>query len=109
MAEENGKNGNPADGTGGNGTGASGNGSTNGGGGMPPFKGTLTPQQIKDVATFIAQYSGTRKTCAECPSRISVGTKITPPPTPNSADNVPARTPRATAANWWLTAPASPR
>ncbi len=26
---------------------------TNGGGGMPPFKGTLTPQQITDVATYV--------------------------------------------------------
>jgi mono/diheme cytochrome c family protein len=27
---------------------------TNGGGGMPPFKGTLTDQQIKDVAAYVS-------------------------------------------------------
>jgi mono/diheme cytochrome c family protein len=27
---------------------------TNGGGGMPPFKGTLTEQQIKDVAAYVS-------------------------------------------------------
>jgi mono/diheme cytochrome c family protein len=26
-----------------------------GGGGMPAFKGTLTEQQIKDVATYVSQ------------------------------------------------------
>jgi mono/diheme cytochrome c family protein len=26
---------------------------TNGGGGMPSFKGTLTEQQIRDVATYV--------------------------------------------------------
>ena len=25
----------------------------NGGGGMPPFKGTLTPKQINDVAAYV--------------------------------------------------------
>jgi mono/diheme cytochrome c family protein len=28
---------------------------TNGGGGMPPFKGTLTQKQILDVATYVVQ------------------------------------------------------
>ncbi len=27
---------------------------TNGGGGMPSFKGSLTPKQIKDVAAYVA-------------------------------------------------------
>jgi alcohol dehydrogenase (cytochrome c) len=31
---------------------------TNGGGGMPPFKGTLTAQQINDVAAFVQQRVG---------------------------------------------------
>jgi mono/diheme cytochrome c family protein len=26
-----------------------------GGGGMPPFKGTLTPKQIQDVAAFVTR------------------------------------------------------
>ncbi len=33
---------------------------------MVGFKNVLTKQQITDVATFIATYSGTYKTCAEC-------------------------------------------
>ena len=28
---------------------------TNGGGGMPPFKGTLTDAQINDVAAYVTQ------------------------------------------------------
>jgi len=40
---------------------------------MVPFKNVLTAQQIKDVATFIATYSGTRKTCAECPNTSTSG------------------------------------
>jgi quinohemoprotein ethanol dehydrogenase len=28
---------------------------TNGGAGMPPFKGTLTPKQIRDVSTYVVQ------------------------------------------------------
>lgn len=28
---------------------------TNGGNGMPPFKGTLTPKQIQDVSAFVTQ------------------------------------------------------
>ena len=28
---------------------------TNGGGGMPPFRGTLTDQQIRDVAAFVTK------------------------------------------------------
>jgi mono/diheme cytochrome c family protein len=31
---------------------------TNGGGGMPPFKDTLTEQQIKDVATYVSSVAG---------------------------------------------------
>jgi mono/diheme cytochrome c family protein len=28
---------------------------TNGGGGMPPFKGTLTRKQIDDVSTYVVE------------------------------------------------------
>lgn len=31
---------------------------TNGGGAMPPFKGTLTAQQIQDVAAYISSVAG---------------------------------------------------
>ena len=31
---------------------------TNGGGAMPPFKGTLTSQQIQDVAAYISSVAG---------------------------------------------------
>jgi mono/diheme cytochrome c family protein len=31
---------------------------TNGGGGMPPFKGQLTPAQIKAVAAYVASTAG---------------------------------------------------
>jgi mono/diheme cytochrome c family protein len=31
---------------------------TNGGGGMPPFKGQLTPEQIDDVAAYVASVTG---------------------------------------------------
>lgn len=31
---------------------------TNGGGGMPPFKGTLTPEQIKEIATYVSENAG---------------------------------------------------
>ncbi|HJZ38492.1 MAG TPA: cytochrome c [Solirubrobacterales bacterium] len=31
----------------------------NGGGGMPPFKGTLSPEEITDVATFVSTVAGT--------------------------------------------------
>jgi mono/diheme cytochrome c family protein len=31
---------------------------TNGGGGMPPFKDTLSEQQIKDVAAYVSQSAG---------------------------------------------------
>jgi len=31
---------------------------TNGGGGMPPFKGTLTEQQIQDVAAYVSSVAG---------------------------------------------------
>jgi mono/diheme cytochrome c family protein len=33
---------------------------------MVPFKNVLTKQQIEDVATFIATYSGTHQQCAAC-------------------------------------------
>jgi mono/diheme cytochrome c family protein len=35
---------------------------------MVPFKNVLTKQQIEDVSTFIATYSGTRKKCDTCPT-----------------------------------------
>ena len=31
---------------------------TNGGGVMPPFKGTLTEQQIADVAAYVSSVAG---------------------------------------------------
>ena len=31
---------------------------TNGGGAMPPFKGTLTPEQIQAVATYVSSVAG---------------------------------------------------
>ena len=31
---------------------------TNGGGAMPPFKGTLTEEQITDVAAYVAAVTG---------------------------------------------------
>jgi mono/diheme cytochrome c family protein len=31
----------------------------NGGGGMPPFKGTLSPEEITNVATFVSTVAGT--------------------------------------------------
>jgi mono/diheme cytochrome c family protein len=31
---------------------------TNGGGGMPPFSGQLSEQQIRDVAAFVATRAG---------------------------------------------------
>jgi len=31
---------------------------SNGKGGMPPYKGRLTPQQIKDVADYVASVAG---------------------------------------------------
>jgi mono/diheme cytochrome c family protein len=40
---------------------------------MVPFKNVLTTQQIQDVAAFIAKYSGTRKTCSECPTTATAG------------------------------------
>ena len=33
---------------------------------MPPFRKVLTKAQIRDVAAFLAKYSGGYKTCAEC-------------------------------------------
>jgi mono/diheme cytochrome c family protein len=34
---------------------------------MVGYKGVLTTQQVNDVAAFVAKYSGTYNTCAECP------------------------------------------
>jgi mono/diheme cytochrome c family protein len=33
---------------------------------MPPFRKVLTKTQIRDVAAFLAKYSGGYKTCIEC-------------------------------------------
>ena len=33
---------------------------------MPPFRGVLTKTQIRDVAAFLAKYSGGYTTCTEC-------------------------------------------
>lgn len=33
---------------------------------MPPFRKVLTKTQIRDVAAFVAKYSGGYKTCTEC-------------------------------------------
>jgi hypothetical protein len=33
---------------------------------MPPFRGVLTKTQIRDVAAFLAKYSGAYETCNEC-------------------------------------------
>jgi mono/diheme cytochrome c family protein len=33
---------------------------------MPPFRNVLTKTQIRDVAAFLAKYSGGYRTCAEC-------------------------------------------
>jgi hypothetical protein len=33
---------------------------------MPPFKRVLSKRQIRDVAAFLAKYSGGYKTCTEC-------------------------------------------
>ena len=33
---------------------------------MPPFRNVLTKTQIRDVAAFLAKYSGGYKTCTEC-------------------------------------------
>ena len=33
---------------------------------MPPFRRVLTKAQIRDVAAFVAKYSGGYKTCTEC-------------------------------------------
>jgi mono/diheme cytochrome c family protein len=45
---------------------------------MVPFKNVLTTKQIQDVATFIATYSGTRKTCDTCPTTGSPTGASTP-------------------------------
>lgn len=33
---------------------------------MPPFRKVLTKTQIRDIAAFVAKYSGEYKTCTEC-------------------------------------------
>jgi mono/diheme cytochrome c family protein len=33
---------------------------------MPPFRNVLTKTQIRDVAAFLAKYSGGSKSCTEC-------------------------------------------
>ena len=38
---------------------------------MPPFRNVLTKTQIRDVAAFVAKYSGGYKTCSECRGRRS--------------------------------------
>ena len=44
---------------------------------MPPFRNVLTKTQIRDVAAFLAKYSGGYKTCTECkgimPSGVPTG------------------------------------
>ena len=40
---------------------------------MPPFKRVLSKTQIRDVAAFLAKYSGGYKTCTECMGITSSG------------------------------------
>jgi hypothetical protein len=40
---------------------------------MPPFKRVLSKTQIRDVASFLAKYSGGYKTCTECRGITSSG------------------------------------
>jgi hypothetical protein len=40
---------------------------------MPSFRKVLTKMQIRDVATFLAKYSGGYKTCAECKGIVPTG------------------------------------
>lgn len=45
---------------------------------MPPFRGVLTKTQIRDVAAFLAKYSGGYKTCAECRGIVPSGVPRSP-------------------------------
>jgi mono/diheme cytochrome c family protein len=40
---------------------------------MPPFRKVLTKTQIRDVAAFVARYSGGYKTCTECKGITPMG------------------------------------
>ena len=40
---------------------------------MPPFRKVLTKTQIRDVAAFLAKYSGGYKTCIECKGITPIG------------------------------------
>jgi mono/diheme cytochrome c family protein len=40
---------------------------------MPPFQNVLTQAQIRDVAAFLAKYSGGHKTCIECKGIVPSG------------------------------------
>jgi mono/diheme cytochrome c family protein len=40
---------------------------------MPPFRRVLTKTQIRDVAAFLAKYSGGYKTCTECKGIVPSG------------------------------------
>jgi mono/diheme cytochrome c family protein len=40
---------------------------------MPPFRKVLTKTQIRDVAAFVAKYSGGYKTCTECKGIVPSG------------------------------------
>ena len=40
---------------------------------MPPFRNVLTKAQIRDVAAFLAKYSGGYKTCTECKGIVPSG------------------------------------
>ena len=40
---------------------------------MPPFRNVLTKTQIRDVAAFLAKYSGGYKTCTECKGIVPSG------------------------------------
>jgi mono/diheme cytochrome c family protein len=40
---------------------------------MPPFRKVLTKTEIRDVAAFLAKYSGGYKTCSECKGIVPSG------------------------------------
>jgi mono/diheme cytochrome c family protein len=40
---------------------------------MPPFRNVLTKGQIRDVAVFLAKYSGGTKSCTECKGIVPTG------------------------------------
>ena len=40
---------------------------------MPPFRKVLTKTQLRDVAAFLAKYSGGYKTCTECQGIVPSG------------------------------------